>query len=41
MDMPSAKLACKWILKAYILWSVCADVALICGVVFLIWGTTL
>ena len=41
MKAPSAKQAGKVLFKAYIVWSVCADIALIGGVFFLLWGTVL
>jgi hypothetical protein len=31
-----AKVAIKWMLKAYIVWSICADIFLLSGIVYLI-----
>ena len=33
-----AKEAVKWMFKAYVVWSICADIVLIIGVLMLLFG---
>ena len=35
---PIVKEAVKWMFKAYIVWSICADIVLIIGVLMLLFG---
>ena len=35
---PTVKEAVKWMFKAYIVWSICADIILIGGVLMLLFG---
>ena len=38
IQTPVVKEADKWMIKAYIVWSVCADIILIGGIVLLLLG---
>ncbi len=38
IQTPVVKEAAKWMFKAYIVWSVCADIILIGGIVLLLLG---
>ena len=36
MKNPLVQLIGKWLFRAYVLWSICADIIVICGIVYLI-----
>ena len=38
IQTPIVKEAVKWMFKAYIVWSICADIVLIIGVLMLLFG---
>ncbi len=39
MKNPLVRKVSKWMLRAYILWSICADITLLGGIIYLVfWG---
>jgi hypothetical protein len=36
MKNPLVREVSKWMFKAYILWSICADIALLAGIIYLV-----